>query len=150
MTHIRQQVRNAVAAKIQEIPELQNSVFQSRVYELSRGELPAAIIFTENEEVEETTRQRQIQIQRRLIFVSVYIFARASDNIEDELDRLAGEVEKKSLADGTLGGIAAETSLENTGLFIGGDTDAPTGAAKLTFKVMTLTKAGEPDKALNQ
>jgi len=140
--HIRQQIRNAVTAQVKKVPDLANSTYESRVYQLSKDDLPAALIFTESEVVEPATKQNRPGIQRRHVETVVYVFARADTNIENALDDLSEKVENKILEDQTFGGIAERTTLDNTSLLIGGDPDAPTGAVRMSFATTVLTQQG--------
>ena len=140
--HVRQQVRSAIVAKVKEVPDLRKSTFESRVYQLTKDEMPAALVYTESEASEKATRQNAPGINKRHIETVVYIFARANENIEDALDDLAELVENKVLEDQTLGGIALETVFVKADLLIGGDPDAPTGASRMSFVTIILTKNG--------
>lgn len=139
--HVRKQVRNAVTAKVKEVNDLKKSTYESRVYQLQKEDLPAALIFSETEVVNPATHGQR-RIQERLIETVVYLFARADKEIENVLDDLSEKVENKILEDETFGGIAAATVLSNTQLLIGGDPDAPTGAARLSFITTILTQSG--------
>ena len=141
--HIRQQVRNYISSKLKEIPELKNSVYESRIHELARKDLPAALIFSETEMNEPATRQNKPGIQKRMIETAVYLFATADDEIENSLDQLSEKVENKVFEDQTLGGIAVQTVLDNTNLLVGGDSDQPVGASRMSFVTTVLTQQGE-------
>lgn len=147
MTHVRQQVRNAITALVKTVPELADSTFESRVYPLGKEDLPAALIFTENEAIEDVTKQNQ-RVQKRSIETSIYIFARSNDLIENSIDPLAAAVEDVILNDQTLGGVANKTSLSEVNLLIGGEPDAPTGAARLSFISTVLTQQGDGNTPL--
>jgi len=146
--HVRQQIRNAITAKIKEVTEFGDNVFESRVYPLNDSNIPAALIFSETEVVESATRQKRPGIQRRIIETGVYLFAKADYDLEDKLDPLAAKVELAIFDDATLGGIAENTELGDTSLLIGGDPDAPIGAARLSFISTVLTQQGDPETPL--
>lgn len=148
MTHIRQQVRNKITEKVKTVSDLKNSTFESRVYELAQKDLPAALIFTENELLEKMTVQNKIQ--KRMVETVVYLFARSDDHIENALDELSEKVENAILLDQTLGGLAVETFLDNTSLLIGGDPDAPTGASRMSFVTTVVTQQGESGSPIQQ
>lgn len=141
--HVRQQIRNAITAKIKEIPVLSTSTFESRVYQLSPADLPAALVYTESEVTEPATKQHQSGIQRRAIETVVYLFTRVDELLENSLDDLSEKVENKLFEDQTFGGIAVMTTLDNTQIHVGGDPDAPTGAARMSFITIVVTQQGE-------
>lgn len=148
--HIRQQVRNYISAKIREVPELANSTFESRIYELTRKDLPAALVFSETEMNEPATKQNKPGIQKRLIETAVYVFATADNEIENSLDNLSEKVENKIFEDQTLGGLAVQTVLDNTNLLIGGDPEAPVGASRMSFITTVLTQQGSSGLPIQQ
>jgi len=145
--HVRQQVRNAITALVKTVPELVDSTFESRVYPLGKEDLPAALIFTENEGIENQTKQNQ-RVQKRLIETVVYAFARANDLLENAIDPLAEAIENVVLNDQTLGGVANKTRLSEVNLLIGGEPDAPTGAARISFISTVLTQQGNSSTPL--
>ena len=145
--HVRQQVRNAITSLVKTVPELEESTFESRVYPLAKEDLPAALIFTENEFVESVTKQRQI-IQNRTIEPVIYVFARSNNLIENAIDPLAEAIENVILLDQTLGGVANKTNLSEVNLLIGGEPDATTGADRLSFLSTVLTQQGNSNTPL--
>jgi len=141
--HVRQQIRNAVTEKIKTIGPLKNSTYESRVYELNANkDLPAALIFTEGEVIEQATKQNRPGIQRRMIQTAVYVFAKADNLLENSLDALCEQVENIILKDDTFSGLAERTYLEDTSLLIGSDPNAPTGACRMSFITIILTQYG--------
>lgn len=140
--HVAQQIRNFFTSEIKKISAFKTTE-ESRIHPLGKENLPAALIFTENEEVEQATRQGAIQ--QRIITTTVYVFARAQDTIENQLDALRTEVEKTILCNPTLGGIAHETVLTETNLLLGGEDQDPIGAARMNFVSRVLTKTGDPE-----
>lgn len=140
--HVTQQVRNKFTELIATIGAMK-TVEESRIHPITKDNLPATLIFTEDEQLVMPTRQRAIQ--ERIITTTAYVFARAQDKIENQLDSLRTEVEKVILSDPTLGGIAHETVLKETNMLLGGNDQDPIGAARMAFVSRVLTKVGDPE-----
>lgn len=144
MTHVRQQVRNKFTEILGTIPG--SKVFPSRVHPLSKEDMPCYIVKSGSSIVEPAVKSRmQPALQKRWIETEVYVFARSNEKIEDTLDEMTAIVENKVFDDPTLGSVAAETILQNTESFIGGDPSAPMGACRMSFLSLVLTKEGSPE-----
>ena len=132
--HVRQQVRDAIAAKVNAVAALTGKTFTSRTSELAAEELPAAIVVFEGETIENKGSNRPgIGIQKRNIQTGVYIFARSLTKIEEALDILTAEVEKKVFEDSTLQGVAAQTTIESVEPDIRSSPTLPTGLYRILF-----------------
>jgi hypothetical protein len=148
--HIRKQVRNRITAAIEGITSFNGKVFENRTYELNKSELPAALIFSGPETIEDATKApKTIGIQKRKIQVEVYIFARDAENIGNAIDDLSSEVEEKIFNDLPLREISTEISILEAIPYIDSDSDLPVGAIRMTFQVIVFTRKGTPDKAIN-
>lgn len=148
MKHVRQQIREEITAKLQTIAGFADSVFPARVHPFNKDDLPAMVVRSEAEQIEKASQGNRPGIQKRYIETAVYVFTRTQDNIEDAIDDLARLVEQKIFEDPTLGGVAAETVLTGIDPAIGGEPDAPTGAHRMAFVSLVLTKEGIPQTAL--
>lgn len=141
--HVAQQLRNSFTELIKTITAFE-TVNESRIHPLVSKQLPAALIFTENEIIENVTKQASIQ--RRMIETSVYVFARSQDKVENSLDELRKEVEKIILAESEIiKSVAYWTVLRETNMLLGGDDQDPVGAARMSFISNVLTKTGDPE-----
>lgn len=96
--HLRKLIREAAKTQLSGITGV--TLYESRVYPFSQ--LPAIAIYTETErvEIDESSMGRQ----QRILAVIIEIRAQASEDVDDELDRLAAEVEQAIAADQTLSG----------------------------------------------
>lgn len=147
MKHVRRQIRNYVTEALKGISDFGGRVYESRIYPLGKEEMPAALIYTENENIEEITKQG-CRIQKRYIETVVYIFTRSNDNVEDAIDDLSKLVEDKIYEDQTFGRVAESTTLSSVNLLVEGDADTPVGAARLTFISKVLTQQGKSSEAI--
>ena len=144
MAHVRTQVRNAITAALKTLTTVSaSSVFESRVYKLDSGDLPAIVVNSEREDIETKGRgDGQPGRQTRDIQNTVIIALVNTDEIEDELDVISLEVENKIFEDHTLGGVAVSTHLISMERFLTEQTDKPFGLMKLVFvsRVITIEK----------
>lgn len=148
-THVRQQVRNRIAALVDNVVGL--NVFDSRLHEIGKQELPAAVILFEREVLDNPTKSgNRPGIQRRIIFTSVYAFATSNDKVEDVLDALTLQIEIEIFKDPTLQGLSVQTKLESVESFVRSDPTLPTGCYHMIFSSMVLTKEGSPEKGIQQ
>lgn len=149
--HVRQAVRNAITEIIKTIPEFTDgndlNVFESRVHTLDKERMPAALVFSESEIIEQLTHQHN-RIQRRHIETVIYVFARSDFEVENAIDPLTLKIENAILGDQTLGEIAENTLLQDTSLLVGADPDAPIGAARMSFISTVLTQQGDAETPL--
>lgn len=144
MLHVRTQVRNAITAALKTLTTVPaDSIFESRVYKLDSGDLPAIVVNSEREDIETKGRgDGQPGRQTRDIQNTVIIALVNTDEIEDALDVISLEVEDKIFEDHTLGGVAVSTHLISMERFLTEETDKPFGLMKLTFisRVITIEK----------
>ena len=144
MLHVRTQVRNAITAALKTLTTVpSDSIFESRVYKLDSGDLPAIVVNSEREDIETKGRgDGQPGRQTRDIQNTVIIALVNTDEIEDALDVISLEVEDKIFEDHTLGGVAVSTHLISMERFLTEETDKPFGLMKLTFisRVITIEK----------
>lgn len=144
MLHVRTQVRNAITAALKTLTTVPaDSIFESRVYKLDSGDLPAIVVNSEREDIETKGRgDGQPGRQTRDIRNTVIIALVNTDEIEDALDVISLEVEDKIFEDHTLGGVAVSTHLISMERFLTEETDKPFGLMKLTFvsRVITIEK----------
>ena len=92
--HVRKLIREAIKAQLSGIAGV--TLYESRVYPFSQ--LPAIAIYTESEEIDESS----MTAQSRILTGIIEIRAQASEDVDDELDRLSAEVEQAIAADQTL------------------------------------------------
>jgi hypothetical protein len=142
MSHVRQQIREAVVAALTGLATTGSRVHASRLRPQGDAGLPCLLVTTESEEVVETSI---LGLQRRELVVQVRGYAKATGALDDTLDTIAAEVETALGADVTLGGLA-KGSLLLAGIDIDFDDalDKPVGVVVLQFKAGYYTVAGAP------
>lgn len=144
--HVRKQIRNAAKAALQGLPTTGDRVYISRVYPLQQSQLPGLLVYTPSEdsgrEDSPTETMRDVQLQ-------VHGLVRLTENLENELDDIAFEVEQALDELGNINGLCKiYHGIQGTISTLAGDeVDQPHGAIALEFLYTYRTRAGTPDIA---
>ena len=153
MKHPRTLIREAVAARlIDALPKVDARITPQRISihrstPLFAGKLPAIMIYTRDERIEDQPNADP-GLRYRKLELSVEIIA-SGDAAAEEADVLAQAVEATLDADETLGLLVEGTRLTRTEVDQGGEGDTPVLAARLSFEVSYWTRLVEtPEGAL--
>lgn len=144
MKHPRTLIREAVAALLSaNLPKVDPRITASRISihrstPLFAGKLPAILIYTRDECIEEQPNADP-GLRYRKLELSVEIIA-SGDAAAEEADVLAQAVEATLDADETLGLLVEGTRLTRTEVDQGGEGDTPVLAARLSFEVSYWTR----------
>lgn len=144
MKHPRTLIREAVAARlIDALPKVDARITPQRISihrstPLFAGKLPAILIYTRDERIEEQPTADP-GLRYRKLELSVEIIA-SGDAAAEEADVLAQAVEAILDADETLGLLVEGTRLTRTEVDQGGEGDTPVLAARLSFEVSYWTR----------
>jgi hypothetical protein len=145
--HVRQQIREAVAALLTGLTTSGARVFQSRVHVLADADLPGLVITT-NEEQAEFASIGSLALLNRQLNLQVRALAKANANLDDTLDTMIKEVEAALSANvtaNTLGGLAKSIALSSIYIDMNADAEKPMGQAVISFNVLYKTVANAPD-----
>jgi len=143
MKHPRTLIREAVAALLSaNLPKVDARITASRISihrstPLFAGKLPAVLIYTRDERIEEQPHADP-GLRYRKLDLSVEIIT-SGDAAAEEADVLAQAVEAILDADETLGLLVEGTRLTRTEVDQGGEGDTPVLAARLSFEVSYWT-----------
>ena len=144
MKHPRTLIREAVAALLSaNLPKVDARITASRISihrstPLFAGKLPAILIYTHDERIEEQPNAAP-GLRYRKLELSVEIIA-SGDAAAEEADVLAQAVEATLDLDETLGLLVEGTRLTRTEVDQGGEGDTPVLAARLSFEVSYWTR----------
>ena len=144
MKHPRTLIREAVAARlIEALPKVDARITASRISihrstPLFAGKLPAILIYTRDERVEDQPNADP-GLRCRKLELSIEIIA-SGETAAEEADLLAQAVEATLDADETLGLLVEGTRLTRTEVDQVGEGDTPVLAARLSFDVSYWTK----------
>ena len=144
MKHPRTLIREAVAALLSAtLPKVDARITPARISihrstPLFAGKLPAILIYTRDERIEEQPNADP-GLRYRKLELSVEIIA-SGDAAAEEADVLAQAVEATLDLDETLGLLVEGTRLTRTEVDQGGEGDTPVLAARLSFEVSYWTR----------
>lgn len=142
--HVRKQLRAAVTTAVNNLTTTGSRVYGWRVYALQEAtELPALSVYVTDEDAETATIHAPALVERR-VTVHVQAVAKASADVEDDLDTIAKEVEI-ALASGVV--IGSKTvALQYTGCEVElARGDKPIGMIDLRFSAVLFNSATAPD-----
>lgn len=134
----RADVRRKIVERLKDRTEAAERVFSNRARQLWPEELPAIMVYTRSETSKDFgSAPRSLERELRM---AVEIVAKADENLDDELDTIAQQVEDRILGDDTLGGICSDIILTDTEMAVSGEGDTLFGSAVLTFRVVYHTE----------
>ena len=144
LKHPRTLIREAVAARLSaDLPKVDPRITPARISihratPLFAGKLPAILIYTRDERIENQPNADP-GLRYRKLELSIEIVA-SGDAAAEEADTLAQAVEAILDSDESLGLLVEGTRLTRTEVDQGGEGDTPILAALLTFEVSYWTR----------
>lgn len=142
MSHQRQEIRDKVVELLTGIAEVNERVFPNRARRLFEEELPAILVYTKSE-----TGEIGVQAPReykRTLKLAIEIVAKADEDLDNDLDDIAKEIETRLFRNETLDGLVSDVQYSDTEIEFEPEAQVPVGAARLTFDVEYWTEA--PDE----
>ena len=134
MAHVRKPIREHVVTTVTSLSTTGSNVYETRYFPLQTGNLPALIVYTLDETVEDYTIGQNTRTQLRSLNLIIEAHCRGTANIDDTLDTIAEEVEEAMVTDITRGGNAKDTKLVSTEVDF--DTASQkTGLMRLTYLI---------------
>lgn len=130
MSHVRQQIREAVKTRLDTLDNL--NVYTNRVSDLLAIDLPTAVILTEDETSELAEFDDDLMRETEVVIVGT--LNAESETIDDELDDWAVKIE--GALDVTLGGLVKLFVLTSTNTDFRSDEE---GEHWFAFLIMTYT-----------
>lgn len=144
MAHVRRQIREAAAALLDGLTTTGSNVFQSRSRQLQESQLPGLRVYTRNEVSERVTTGSAPELLRK-VELMVECIGRKIDDLDDNLDLIASEVEV-ALGASLLSGLIMEfPELVSTDSEIQDEGNQPIGVVTLRFTVQYMTTGDDPD-----
>jgi len=134
MAHVRKSIREHVVTTVTSLSTTGSNVYETRYFPLQTGNLPALIVYTLDETVEDYTIGQNTRTQLRSLNLIIEAHCRGTANIDDTLDTIAEEVEEAMVTDISRGGNAKDTKLVSTEVDF--DTASQkTGLMRLTYLI---------------
>jgi len=138
MAHIRKTIREHVVTTITGLSTTGSNVYETRYFPLQTGNLPALIVYTLDETVEDYTLGQNTRTQFRALNLIIEAHCRGTANIDDTLDTIAEEVEEAMVTDISRGGNAKDTKLVSTEVEFE-TASQKTGLMRLTYLISYST-----------
>jgi hypothetical protein len=132
MTHVRDQIRDAVLATVTNLTTTKKNAFAARVHPVNDNELPCVLVFTSNETSEPITISAPRRMQRTLT-VMVEGYAKTVKGYEDVLDKIAVEVETAIYNSTSLKAVVRDIFLSGTEIKLLGEADKPVAVISMSF-----------------
>lgn len=133
MSHVRKQIRDALATALTGLTTTGSNVFKGRFYPLQEAKLPALLVYTSSESAEVQVMGSPANSDR-ILAVVVEGYARSKTTVEDSLDQIALEVEE-ALAGETLGGLIRDIEYNGFELDANADPDQTVAVIRMTFSI---------------
>lgn len=145
--HVRKQIRDRITEALINLPTTEDRVFSGRVYPLQSQKTPGLLIYTLRED---SAREDSPTDSMRDLGVIVEGVRFIDNDLEDELDNIALQVEKAVDALGTMDGLVKiYAGIQSTEVkFTGEDTKKPCGAITMEFLYTYRTRSGAPETAI--
>ncbi len=138
MAHIRKAISEHVVTTVTSLSTTGSNVYETRYFPLQTGNLPALIVYTLDETIEDYTIGQNTRTQYRSLNLIIEAHCRGTANIDDTLDTIAEEVEEAMVTDISRGGNAKDTKLVSTEVEF--DTASQkTGLMRLTYLISYST-----------
>ena len=146
MSHVRTQIRNAVATELTGLTTTGTRVYKGRFYSLQQGKLPALLVYTSSESAEVDTMGFPAGSNRTLNLV-VEGYAMSKTTVEDTLDQIALEVEE-ALAGVTLSGLIRDIEYTGFDLDANADPEQTVAVIRLAFSIEYRVEEDDVETAL--
>lgn len=145
MTHVRQQIREAVVASLSNIALIGDNVYPSRVDILSDKHLPCICVYTKEEK---SKRINMDGLQERELQIVLELVIKSDINFDDILDNITADIEPALFNNQALRNLTKDFDLSETTIATGGSGEKILGIASIVFKCIYNTREGEPETAL--
>ena len=146
MAHLRQSIRERVAADVTSLTTTGANVFQSRVFPVEDSKLPCLLVYTTSEESEVTEIASPRPMTRILNVVVQGVVGAAQP--DDTLDLISKEVEVALAADVKINDLANNSFLSSTEIEIFSEGVKPIGTVMLNYSVEYRNLDNNPESAI--
>ena len=146
MAHLRQSIRERVAADVTSLVTTGANVFQSRIFPVEDSKLPCLLVYTTSEDSEVTEMASPRPMTRILnVVVQGVVGATTPD---DTLDLISKEVEVAMAADVKINDLANNSFLSSTEIEFNSDGAKPIGTVMLNYSVEYRNLDNNPESAI--
>jgi len=146
MAHLRQSIRERIAADVTSLVTTGANVFQSRVYPIEDASLPCLLVYSTSED-SEVTEMASPRPMTRILNVVVQGVVSATQP-DDTLDLISKEVEVALAGDVSINSLANNSFLSSTEIEFNADGAKPIGTVILNFSVEYRNLDNDPETAI--
>ena len=146
MAHLRQSIRERVAADVTSLVTTGANVFQSRIFPVEDSKLPCLLVYTTSEDSEVTEIASPRPMTRVLNIVIQGVVSAAQP--DDTLDLISKEVEVALAADVSINSLANNSFLSSTEIDFNADGAKPIGTVVLNYSVEYRNLDNNPESAI--
>ena len=146
MAHLRQSIRERVAADVTSLVTTGADVFQSRIFPVEDSKLPCLLVYTTSEESEVTEMASPRPMTRILNVVVQGVVGAAQP--DDTLDLISKEVEVALAGDVSINSLANNSFLSSTEIDFNADGAKPIGTVVLNYSVEYRNLDNNPESAI--
>jgi len=146
MAHLRQSIRERVAADVTSLVTTGANVFQSRIFPVEESKLPCLLVYTTSEDSEVTEMASPRPMTRTLNVVVQGVVSAAQP--DDTLDLISKEVEVALAGDVSINSLANNSFLSSTEIEFNADGAKPIGTVMLNYSVEYRNLDNNPESAI--
>jgi hypothetical protein len=146
MAHLRQSIRERVAADVTSLVTTGANVFQSRIFPVEESKLPCLLVYTTSEDSEVTEMASPRPMTRTLNVVVQGVVSAAQP--DDTLDLISKEVEVALAGDVSINSLANNSFLSSTEIEFNADGAKPIGTVVLNYSVEYRNVDNNPESAI--
>lgn len=152
MSHVRQQIRDAVVERLTGLNTTAKNVMVGRTRPLPLDYDPTLLIYTTPAQSggQETAGPISLSYPRtvrRTMSLSIWGRVQQADPPDDLLDTIAAEIETAMAADSTFGGLVKDSALAGTVSQVDANGDRHEGGIRLTYAITYVTRENAPTVA---
>lgn len=140
-THLRTQIRDAMATAVTSLATTGTRVHKSRMYPAADAGLPCLLVFCGDQE---RIEQDATNIQQRTLEMTVRGLVKATGDIDASLNQIALEVEAAVQSAGTLSSKVSGVTLTGIDSTLDDSLEKPVGIIDLSYRITYFTIAGAP------
>jgi hypothetical protein len=142
MTHLRTEIRNAVASTVTGLSLTGSRVYKTRIYPLDESKLPCIAVYVKSEQILQSTIGNQNK--KRSIDIVIDCVAIANANLDSTLDKICEDVEHAMALNKNLNGLALEVLIDQTEIEIDSSGEKPVGIAQITYRAIAFQNLPSP------
>jgi hypothetical protein len=148
--HVKRQIKLAIKDLLNGLPTTGNRVFINRLQVLNDASLPAIVIQSGAEDIEQDDMTFEPTLNR-LMRIDVVVKAKATSAIDDVLDEAQKEIETavySSLENSVLNGLVKSIELKTVEPIFNNEAEQDIGQLVIGFDVNYYTQASAPSVAI--